>query len=79
MERLLHMVERNSCTVVINSNRSGLSWGIHKRADLRPFQVGVMFNIHSGHIALTVLLTSYVVALPDLEFALFTLELTDFG
>ena len=36
-----------------------------------------MFNIHSGHIALTVLLTSYVVTLPDIDFI--QLELTDFA
>ena len=73
MERLLHMFERNSCTVVINSNKTGWAW----RCSELTFEVGVMFNIHSGHIALTVLLTSYVVTLPDLDLTFFTLELTN--
>ena len=72
MERLLHMFERNSCTVVINSNKTG-AW----RYSELTFEVGVMFKIHSGHIALTVLLTSYVVTLPDLDLTFFTLELTN--
>lgn len=51
----------------------GANWAIMPSFIAKRFQgahVGVMFNIHSGHIALTVLLTSYVVGgLYDVEAA----------